>query len=93
MGQAMAGGAAGAQGAVAAPPPLPGGAAAVQFYAAIDGQQAGPFDLNAIRQQAATGRISRQTLVWRPGMSSWTPAGDVADLANVVGGTPPPLPK
>jgi membrane protease subunit (stomatin/prohibitin family) len=92
MGQAMAAGAH-APAAHAPPPPLPGGAAAVQFYAAIDGQQAGPFDLSTIRQQAAAGRITPQTLVWRQGMPAWTPAGQVAELAGAVSAAPPPLPK
>ena len=36
------------QAAPAGPPPLP---QAVSFFAAINGQQAGPFDMNALQQQ------------------------------------------
>ncbi len=76
--------------AAAAPPPLPGGN--VQFYAAIDGQQVGPLDLNAMRQQAAGGRVTPQTLVWKQGMANWTPAGQVMELNSVFGAAPPPIP-
>jgi membrane protease subunit (stomatin/prohibitin family) len=76
--------------AAAAPPPLPGGN--VQFYAAIDGQQVGPLDLNALRQQSAAGKVTPQTLVWKQGMANWTPAGQVMELNSVFGAAPPPIP-
>lgn len=72
------------------PPPLPGAPA---FFVGIDGQQAGPFDQSALTQLAASGKLSSQTLVWRTGMTAWTPAGQVAELATILGGSvPPPLP-
>ena len=77
--------------AAAAPPPLPG-ATATAYYAAIDGKQAGPFDRAAVQQAATAGRLTRQTLVWAAGMPAWTPAGSVAELADVFAAVPPPLP-
>jgi hypothetical protein len=71
------------------PPPLP---QAVMFHVAIGGQQAGPFDANAIAQRIAAGDITRETLVWKPGMVSWTPASQVAELQSHFGQVPPPLP-
>jgi membrane protease subunit (stomatin/prohibitin family) len=73
-----------------APPPLP---AQSQFFAAIDGKQAGPFGLDALRGHAAGGQLTRDTLVWKQGMPAWTPAGQVAELETVFGATPPPLPQ
>jgi hypothetical protein len=73
----------------AAPPPLPGQA---QFFAAIDGKQAGPFGVDALRGHAAGGQLTRDTLVWKQGMSAWTRAGDVPELEPVFGHVPPPLP-
>jgi len=73
-----------------APPPLP---AQAQFFVALDGQQAGPFGLEALRGQAAGGQLTRETLVWRQGMAAWTPAGELAELEPVFGATPPPLPR
>ena len=100
MGQAVGGQAMGAQkggtapagaagGVGGAPPPLP---AAVQYFAAIDNQQAGPFDVSALQQKIAAQEITRETLVWKQGMANWTPAGEVAELQQFLTATPPPLP-
>lgn len=81
MGQAMAD-----QGA--APPPLPQSG---PFYAAFDGQQAGPFDLAAMQQHIESGRLTPQTLVWHKGMAGWVAAEHVKELKGLFDG-PPPLP-
>ena len=79
-----------------APPAAPGGPPPIpqplMFHTVVDGQQAGPFDLNALQQQARAGQMTRETLVWKEGMAAWTAAGDVAELASVFGATPPPVP-
>ena len=72
-----------------APPPLP---TAVKFFAAIGGAQAGPFDLNQLRQQLQAGAMNKDTLVWHAGMPGWTPAGAVGELAPLFSELPPPLP-
>jgi len=72
------------------PPPLP---PQVQWFAGIDGQQAGPFQQDALAQLIQEGKIDRDTLVWKQGMNNWTAAGDIPDLAGLFGATPPPLPK
>jgi membrane protease subunit (stomatin/prohibitin family) len=89
MANALNQNAGGASSGHAAPPPLPGG---VQFFAAIDGKQAGPFGLDALRGHASGGQLTRDTLVWKQGMAAWTRAGDVAELEPVFGTVPPPLP-
>ena len=70
------------------PPPPPVSAA---FYVAINGQQAGPFDMAQLGQLATQGSLTAQTLVWKNGMPSWTAAGMVPELASLfgMGGTPP----
>ena len=73
----------------AMPPPLPGN---VAFYAAINGQQSGPFDLAALAQQVAGGQITAQTLVWKAGMTQWTPAQTIGELSALFVPKPPPLP-
>jgi len=75
------------QGAV--PPPLPH---AVQWFAAINGQQSGPFDENVLKSQVQQGLINRDTLVWHQGMANWTSAGDVPELSGFFNAAPPPLP-
>jgi membrane protease subunit (stomatin/prohibitin family) len=96
MGAAIAG-AAGAPGAVTpgntqpygAPPPLP---TAAQFFAAVGGAQAGPFDVAALQSQVAQGKVTRSTLVWKAGMANWAAADSVPELQPLFAHLPPPLP-
>jgi membrane protease subunit (stomatin/prohibitin family) len=96
MAQQMAGALSGGQGqgqgqgGASAPPPLPQQPA---FFAAYDGAQAGPFALEALRSDAGSGRLTRETLVWRDGMAGWTAAGEVPELATLFAAAPPPLPQ
>ncbi|MEK6235686.1 MAG: SPFH domain-containing protein [Planctomycetales bacterium] len=87
MGQAMQGQPA-AQ-APGAPPPIPQAAA---FFVAVNGQQAGPFDVNALSQQAASGTFTADSLVWKQGMAQWSPAGQTPELAGLFAQGPPPIP-
>ena len=70
-------------------PPLPAGA---QYWVAVEGQQAGPFDVGALQQQIRGGRVKKDTLVWTDGMAEWTAAGEVDAVAKLFGTVPPPLP-
>lgn len=78
-----------AQGRLAVPPPIP---PALTFHVVLNGQQAGPYDINTLTQMAAQNQLTRDTLVWRQGMAAWTAAGQVAELSNVFGAVPPPIP-
>jgi membrane protease subunit (stomatin/prohibitin family) len=80
---------AGGSGAAAAPPPIPGAAA---FHVAVNGQQAGPFDMGVLAQQVASGQLTRASLVWKAGMSQWAKAGDVPEMASLFASVPPPVP-
>src|SRR5262245_13798444 len=84
MGLAMA---APVRGGAGARPPLP---AAAVWHLAEGGRATGPLDPEALRRAAAEGRLTRDTLVWSPGMAGWLPAGQVAALAALLG--PPPVP-
>lgn len=77
------------QPAASAPPPLP---KAASYFAAINGEQAGPFDAASLQQQIDSGAVTRETLVWKDGMANWTAAADVDDVAKLFSATPPPLP-
>jgi membrane protease subunit (stomatin/prohibitin family) len=72
------------------PPPLP--AAGPQFYVGINGSQAGPFDFGALAAKIRSGEVTRQSLVWRPGMGAWLAAEGVAELQPLFSAVPPPLP-
>ncbi|HEX2092884.1 MAG TPA: SPFH domain-containing protein [Longimicrobiaceae bacterium] len=80
----------GASHAPAAPPPLP--QQGPQIYIAVDGQQSGPHSIDALRQRIAEGSLTRETLAWKQGMSQWTPAGEVPEIAPLFTAAPPPLP-
>ncbi|MCW3126152.1 MAG: putative virion core protein (lumpy skin disease virus)-like protein [Bacteroidetes bacterium] len=69
------------------PPPQP-----LQFFIAVNGQQTGPFGAEQMAQMAQSGSLTRETQVWKAGMSAWTQAGAVAELASVFSTIPPPPP-
>lgn len=72
------------------PPPPPPPAAA--FYVAVNGRQAGPYDLDTLKSQALAGTFTRGTMVWKQGMAAWQEAAAVPELAQVFASVPPPLP-
>ena len=73
----------------APPPPLPQGP---QYFAALDGKQAGPFNAAALKAQIDSGTITRDTLVWSEGMAEWTAARQVDAVSKLFASAPPPLP-
>ena len=73
-----------------APPPLP---QAKQYHVALNGQQAGPFDRGALQSYVQSGQLTKDSLVWSQGMTGWSPASQVPDLASLFGSMPPPLPS
>jgi hypothetical protein len=79
------------------PPPVPGGsppaAPAMQFSVSVNGQNYGPYEMNALAQMAQAGQLNAQSMVWRQGMAAWQAAGTVPELAALfAGGAPPPPP-
>ncbi|MEH6460909.1 SPFH domain-containing protein [Chitinimonas sp. JJ19] len=72
------------------PPPIPG---AVSFHVAVNGQQAGPFDLAALQGQLQAGSFNRDSLVWKAGMAAWGKAGEQPELAGLFAHMPPPIPQ
>ncbi len=74
------------QGAVPPPPPM------TQFYVSLNGQQVGPYALNALQQMIAQNQIQRDTYVWKNGMASWLLASQVPEVAALFGAVPPPPP-
>ena len=64
------------------PPPMP---SAAQYWLAVDGMPAGPFDMSELARRASAGTLTPATLVWRQGMDQWAAAGEVADLASLFG--------
>ena len=62
------------------------------YFVGVNGKQAGPFDVPAIQAMVGQGQVSRDTLVWKQGMSSWSKAGEVMELQPLFASVPPPLP-
>ena len=71
----------------AVPPPIP----VVTYHVAVNGQASGPFEIEAIKQMVVSGKISRDSLVWKPGMSEWAKAEDIEEINSIFLLTPPAL--
>ena len=71
------------------PPPPPN----VQYMLSVNGQQAGPFNMQQLQQLVQQGQMTPQTYVWKQGMQNWELAANVAELAQLfMPATPPPPP-
>lgn len=74
----------------AGPPPLP---QAQTFHAEINGQAAGPFTIDQLRQFATAGQLNPNSNVWANGMPNWVAAQSVPALSSLFAPpAPPPLP-
>ncbi|MBR5698448.1 MAG: SPFH domain-containing protein [Prevotella sp.] len=77
------------QGGMNTPPPMP----TVQYFTAVNGQQAGPFTLQQLQLLVGSGQLTRQTYVWKQGMANWEYAENVPEVASLFcANTPPPPP-
>ena len=72
-----------------APPPIPQPS---MYNVVINGQAAGPYDLNTLSQMISNGQFTKESLVWKNGMADWAKAETIAELANLFPQTPPPIP-
>lgn len=70
------------------PPPVPTSV----YHVAVNGQPTGPFDINALKQMAASGQLKAESLVWKAGMVDWAKAETVEELKNVLSNAIPPVP-
>lgn len=71
------------------PPPLPT-MQQVQYYIFVNGQNAGPFNLQQLQQLVQNGQLTVNTYVWKQGMINWEIAGNVSELSQLFGSMPPP---
>jgi hypothetical protein len=70
------------------PPPPP----VTQYLLSVNGQQAGPFNMQQLQQMVQNGQLSQNTHVWKQGMANWEIAGNIQELTNLFGTVPPPPP-
>lgn len=74
------------------PPPLN---ADIQYFIAINSQQVGPLGINDLIRYVQSGNLTKETLVWKNGMSGWLPSYTVPEIASLFAAgiaSPPPLP-
>lgn len=64
----------------------------VQYMVGVNGQQAGPFNWQQLKQLVQQGQLTAQTYVWKQGMAQWALAGQVAELQPLFANAMPPMP-
>ena len=70
------------------PPPPP----VTQYLLSVNGQQAGPFNMQQLQQMVMNGQLVTNTYVWKQGMPNWVEAGQVMELQSLFNSMPPPPP-
>lgn len=74
------------------PPPMP----TVSYYVGVNGQQAGPFNMQQLSSLVQNGQMNGLTLVWKQGLDGWVQASTLPELQSLFaqsGATPPPFPN
>lgn len=64
------------------PPPMAQNG--LQIYASINGSQAGPFSEQELITLIQKGMISKDTLVWKQGLSNWLQANQVPEVGKLL---------
>jgi hypothetical protein len=75
----------------AAPHPMP---VVEVWHVILNGQQSPALQLAQVQQYIQSGQVNASTQVWKTGLASWMPAGQVPELAGLLGGglaSPPPM--
>ena len=67
------------------PPPIP----TTKYYVADKGQQTGPFDKETLKKMVEEGKLKKESLVWKEGMSDWTRVDLVDELKDLFPNIPP----
>jgi len=70
------------------PPPIPN----VTYHVVLNGQAAGPFDMDTLSQMVSAGTLTKDTLVWKQGMADWVKAETVQELQPLFSSSVPPVP-
>ena len=72
------------------PPQIP---KAQTYYVAIDSQPKGPLTMVQIKSLIGMGKVTKETLAWREGMSGWELITSLDTLKELFSTTPPPIPN
>ena len=63
------------------------------FYAIIEGNSVGPLSDAEVIRLIADKRITKDTLVWKPGMKEWQTVERTPEVLKLVLLTPPAMPE
>lgn len=63
-----------------------------EFFAVVNGEKTGPFNIKALRNLMVTGDVDKDTLVWTKGMKKWGKAGKNSLLRGFFKTLPPQPP-
>lgn len=55
-----------------------------QIYVVIDGNQAGPFDIDEINTLIDNNSLDEESLVWFSGLIGWKLAKDIPQIAKLI---------
>lgn len=79
--------------AAGGPPPFPREETESRYFVGENGTKTGPFDKHSIIGQISAGSITRETLLWKQGMTAWGKADSFSEFKPSFQATPPPLPE
>jgi predicted Zn finger-like uncharacterized protein len=74
----------GGGGEVAAVEPAPLSMPGDEWFVGINGVPVGPIRLSELRSKAASGAVSKESLVWRDGFEDWRPLKTYPELLAIV---------
>jgi len=61
------------------------------YYAVFEGKQAGPFSETEIARLIADKKITKESLLWHPGLDAWKTAENIPEILRLVALTPPSI--
>lgn len=62
------------------------------YHVAVNGQATGPYNIETLRQWAASDQFHANSLVWTKGMENWEKAGNISELKSIFEDKPPVSP-
>lgn len=65
----------------------------VSIYVCIDGNPVGPLSDKEFSNMVSEQKVTKDDLVWTPGMLGWKPLEETPYIIMLAAFTPPPLPK
>lgn len=59
------------------------------YHVILDGKTAGPFSAQELSRLINDNKVTKDSYVWRPGMSNWQTAENLPDVLRLVALVPP----